>query len=216
MAEAYSAPVSGLLQREGIPDPDEWPNYAGEFGLGPENVPELIRMATDEALYEEDPDSPRAWGPLHAWRALAQLGAGEAAGPLLGLLEDENNTWADDDMPRVMQMMGTGAIRGIASFIADSSRDEFARGRAVESLKAVVDAHPDARDEAVGILKPQLDRYRENGGGLNGRIIKALIEMEARDAAVVMIRAYNEHKVDSRIVHWDRIQEFAGGSSSET
>jgi HEAT repeat protein len=214
MAEAYSAPTSGLLERGDVQISGEWPDYPGELGLGREHVPELIRMATDPALYDEDPDSPRAWGPLHAWRALAQLGAGEAAGPLLGLLEDENNTWADDEMPRVMQMMGKGAVPGIGGFISDSSRDEFARGRAVESLQGVVEAHPDARDEAVAILKPQLDRYRENGIGLNGRIIKALIELGAKDAAPVMIRAYNEHQVDSRIVHWDRIQEFAGSSST--
>ena len=44
----YTSPVDKLLTL-GKPEsssPEKWPNYL-EFGLGPEHIPELIRMATD-------------------------------------------------------------------------------------------------------------------------------------------------------------------------
>lgn len=212
MSDDYPAPVSALLTRGEPNDMNEWADYTGEYGFQPEHVPELVRLMNDGSVYDEDPDGPKPWAPVHAWRALAQLGAGEAAGPLVSRLDNEEDEWARRDMPRAMGMIGAPAVPALAGFISDSSHDEYARGRAVESLKAVVDAHPDARDAAVGILKPQLDRYRENGGVLNGEVIKALIELGERDAATVMVRAYNEHLVDSDVVHWDEIQEFAGAS----
>lgn len=212
MDEQYAAPVSTLLTHGDASRTSEWPDYPGSIGLRKEHVPELIRMATDETLYDEDPDGPAVWAPVHAWRALAQLGAAEAAGPLLKLLDNPDDDWAPLEMPQVMQMLGTASVPEIASFLSEGSRREYARSVAVESLQAVALAHPDAREQVIGILKAQLDKYRENGGGLNGFLIKALIELEAKDAAPVMIRAYNEHQVDSRIVHWDRIQEFAGAS----
>jgi len=47
----YTSPVDKLLalgEPESIP-PEKWPNYL-ELGLGPEHIPELIRMATDRKL----------------------------------------------------------------------------------------------------------------------------------------------------------------------
>lgn len=49
---AYSNPVGLLLNvgRPGSYDPAEWPDYAVKFGLGREDIPELIRLACDAAL----------------------------------------------------------------------------------------------------------------------------------------------------------------------
>jgi hypothetical protein len=45
-------------------DPVEWPDYAREYGLRHEHIPELIRLACDEALNWADPDSREVWAPL--------------------------------------------------------------------------------------------------------------------------------------------------------
>src|SRR6266487_7140549 len=84
----YQPPVERLLtygESERI-TPDEWPDYR-ELGMGPEQIPALIRMATDEELNLAAAESTEVWAPLHAWRALGQLRAVEAVEPLLELFE---------------------------------------------------------------------------------------------------------------------------------
>jgi len=56
------------------------------LGLGPQHVPDLIRMALDDELYWADSDSLEVWAPIHAWRALGQLRAEAAVQPLTRLL----------------------------------------------------------------------------------------------------------------------------------
>ena len=77
----YTSPVNKLLTI-GKPEsvkPDKWPNYL-ELGLTLEDIPELIRMATDRKLRDleeeeyEDEDTD-FWAPIHAIRALGQLHA---------------------------------------------------------------------------------------------------------------------------------------------
>src|SRR6516225_2960194 len=50
-----------------------WPDYR-QFGLGPEHVPALLAMVKDDTLLDADVDDPESWAPIHAWRALGQLG----------------------------------------------------------------------------------------------------------------------------------------------
>src|SRR5205814_135203 len=64
----YSPPVDRLL-KIGECKLQDWPDYLA-FGLGPEHVPDLIRMVEDEELNEAPSESLRVWAPIHAWRAL--------------------------------------------------------------------------------------------------------------------------------------------------
>lgn len=80
---SYPSPVDKLLTygdaRLGA---DSWPNYL-ELGFGPEHIPDLIRMATDEALNTAETEDMAVWVPTHAWRTLGQLRAEAAIKPLL-------------------------------------------------------------------------------------------------------------------------------------
>jgi hypothetical protein len=63
----YRPPVESLLTY-GESDritPDAWPDYQ-ELGMGPEQIPELIQMATDEALNRAAAESPEVWAPVLA------------------------------------------------------------------------------------------------------------------------------------------------------
>src|SRR5262249_22829229 len=99
----YAPPLAQFLT---LGDPDRRrspPDYL-RMGFGPEHIPELIRMATDRELNWADNDSPWVWAPVHAWRALGQLRAAEAVGPLLQVLEEEEEEGGDyalDDLPTV-------------------------------------------------------------------------------------------------------------------
>ena len=85
---SYTPPVNQLLTygNAQIASSDEWPNYL-ELGLGSEQIPDLIRMVTDEGLNGAiDLEILDFWAPMHAWRALAQLRAEAAIEPMLTLL----------------------------------------------------------------------------------------------------------------------------------
>src|SRR5690348_17309169 len=94
---SYPPPVPRLFEvrspRESA-DPQRWPDYRA-LGIGPEHLPDLIRMAQDwRRHWSDEEESPAVWAHVHAWRALGQLGVVEAIEPLLGLLTDMQE--ADD------------------------------------------------------------------------------------------------------------------------
>src|SRR5436305_2051047 len=78
MAKAdYTPPVANLLKLgkpEFAVDPDKWIDYQKAAGIGPEDIPQLIRLATDE-LQDADSDNAELdeegtniifYGPIHA------------------------------------------------------------------------------------------------------------------------------------------------------
>src|SRR4051795_4209341 len=108
----YSPPVDQLLK---LGPPDKPPgkvDYAA-LGIGPQHVPDLIRMLTDENLSVTDPEW---YAQNHAWRALAQLKAREAIEALLDLAAenaDAGNDWSDwitDEVPGVLGGFGPQVI----------------------------------------------------------------------------------------------------------
>ena len=51
LTSSYPPPINQLLTygETEVHEPDKWPNYL-ELGLGPEHIPDLIRMVADEEL----------------------------------------------------------------------------------------------------------------------------------------------------------------------
>lgn len=83
------------------------------MGIGPGHVPDLIRMACDPELNHADQDDPRVYAPLHAWRALGQLPAPEAAAPLAELLVRlPDDDFAHEELPEVLGRIGAAAVWG--------------------------------------------------------------------------------------------------------
>ena len=70
---------------EGWTKVEEWPDYPKEYGLTQGDIPELIRLATDDDLYSENTEEeyPEAamWAAIHALRALGQLKSTQAIEP---------------------------------------------------------------------------------------------------------------------------------------
>src|SRR5258707_7875891 len=123
---SYQPPVARLLtmgDSERIA-PEQWPDYH-ELGIGPEQIPDLIQMATDEALNEADSESTEVWAPVHAWRALGQLRAVEAVEPLLELFDRlEDDDWVHEELPVVFGLIGPAALPALAAYLADLSHTD--------------------------------------------------------------------------------------------
>ena len=215
---SYPASVDQLLTygEAEVVKPDDWPNYL-ELGLGPEHIPDLIRMATDEELNWADSESLEVWAPIHAWRALGQLHAVAAIEPLLTLFDTlEDSEWVMEELPEVFGMIGPAALPALAAYLADRSHKEWPRINATSCVKEIATRWPEARSECVAILIEQLEVFTENEPEFNAFLILALVKLGAKEAAPLMERAFAAERVDLIVMgDWDDVQVKLGLKSRE-
>ncbi len=219
---SYAPPVDKLLTygdaHEHGGNPQDWPEYL-ELGIGPEHIPDLIRMATDEELRWADSESLEVWAPIHAWRTLGALHAEAAIEPLLSLLKeiDENDDdWVQEELPEVYGRIGPAAIPALAAYMADKTHHLWARVAVVDSLEKIAKMHPESRDECVAILTRQLEQFAENDEELNGFLVSDLVKLKAVEAAPLMERAFAADRVDTFLMgDWYDVQVELGLISRE-
>ncbi len=214
----YQPPVERLLTygESNRITPGEWPDYR-ELGIGPEQLPELIRMATDEELNLAAAESTEVWAPLHAWRALGQLRAVEAVEPLLELFDRlEDDDWVHEELPVVFGLIGPTALPALAAYLADLSHTDSSRISAIRSIEEIGKRWPDARAEALAMLEERLERFEENESDVNAFLVEALVELGAKEAAPLIERAFAEGYVDPMVMgDWEDVQVELGLKSAE-
>jgi len=184
-----------------------WPDY-GNLGLTQKHVPELIRMATDPALFEADEWSAASWAPVHAWRALGQLEAAAAAAPLFALLERAaDDPLVYEELPTVLGMIGPPSLPTATLWLFDEERDERLRFIAVRTLAEVAHEYPERRDEAVAVLVQQLGDWPHQSPALNAVLIAYLAELGEVAAAPLMEAAFAAGAVDVAVSgDWEDVQ----------
>jgi hypothetical protein len=202
MAPSYTEPVAKLLTCGAVAfgsSPRQWLDYR-DLGLTEKSIPELIRMATDLDLHNAPHDSPEVWAPLHAWRALAQLRAQEAAGPLVHLFAQlEDDDWIPEELPKVFSMIGPEALPTLQAFLADDDVEESRRLSVPQCVVRMAEDHPDARDACLEVLVRQLQKFETNGPELNGFLIASLIDLDAASAIGLIREAFAQDHVDLSI-----------------
>ncbi len=207
----YPPPVDQLLALGDVRGDREWRDYPA-LSLGPEHVPDLIRMATDHDLNWADEESDAVWAPLHAWRALGQLRAQAAIEPLLGQFEElDDSDWFTEDMPEVFGLIGPVAIPALAAYLADEEHETYPRVTAVTCLQQIGEQSSEARDDCVAALTRQLEAFRQNDPTLNAFLILSLTKLQVVEAAPLMERAFAEETVDELVMgDWDDVQVELG------
>ena len=149
----------------------DWPDYS-QYGIGSEDVDDLIQLAVDPALHGASTESNEVWVPLHAWRALGQLGDSRAIDPLINAFDTLcDDDWASEELPVVLGMMGERAIGPLIEFLEDSSHTEFARMIAAGALGKIAERHPSAKDRIIALLTEYLDNPDPSATGLNGSAV---------------------------------------------
>jgi hypothetical protein len=211
MSTPYPPPVAGLLELGEEAVTNEWLDYPA-LGLGPEHVPELIRMATDPALHDADEESPELWAPVHAWRALGQLRAAEAVEPLLELGDRlEDGMFTGPELATVFGMIGRGAIPPLARVLADEGRSRGLYVLAIRGLDEIVTNDVSATEEVVPLFVGRLEKWERNDDDVNAYLVDALTELGAVEAAPLMEKAFEAGKVDLLMRgDWEDVQEDLG------
>lgn len=211
-AATYPPPLDRLLRLGSLyTRGDDWRDYR-QMGLGPEHVADLVRMAGDPALNYADEDDPWVYAPLHAWRALGQLAAPEAASPAVQVLAQlPDDDFASDELPEVLGMIGAAAVEPVAGLLADPAQDEEARMSASRALHEIATRHPELHDRCVEVLTRQLERWADQTEELNGFLIDSLVELGAVEAAPLMQAAFEAGLADPSIRgDWEDVQVDLG------
>jgi hypothetical protein len=200
---SYTPPVSALLK---LGRPERFEPEKADYtphGIGPEHVPELIRLLQDRELAWGDSDTPEVYAQIHAWRALGQLRATEAVEPLLDLLaEQEGENWSDwttEEVPRVLGGFGPGLIPAVVARLERRGRQEWVLIYFAQALTELAKQHPAARSEVVAQLCQMLRTARDNDPGVNGGVIADLLDLKAVEAWPAIEAAYATDNVDVSI-----------------
>lgn len=203
----YSPPIDRLLTLGETTFGAPWPDFSAEFGLRPEHVPDLIRLAGDEELYEADwPDEdeeprPELWAPIHARRALGRLRAVSAVRPLLDAMDrfgDYDDYWSEE-LPEILAHIGPEAIPELTGKLDHKEGKEYSRSAAAGALKRIATAHPERREEVIGLLVRRLEQKDPIDAVLNGLILADLLDMEAVEAAPAIDAAFEAGAIDETI-----------------
>jgi hypothetical protein len=216
MTTTYPPPVDQLLT---LGDPDsssEWDYRA--LGIADEHVPTLLALLEDPRLswleWDEDEDQTPFWAPLHAWRALGQLGAPSAAEPLVRvLIRDDDDDWAGEEIPEVLATAGPGALAPVAAALPAAAQrpDPWMAGQLGEALVKIAAAHPETRGQAVEVLTRQLRLWPNQSEELNGFLIWNLADLKAVEAADEIREAYEAGAVDECLMgDWEDVQVELG------
>jgi HEAT repeat protein len=156
----YPEPVSQLLTLGDCRGMHQWPDFLA-LGIGPEHVPDLIRIVEDEELNGADSDSLEIWAPVHAWRDLGQLRAEAAIEPLIEILWriDDEDEWVGEEVPTVLGMIGPAAVPKLTEYLADPGNGLWPRVAAAQALVEIGQRHPEAWADCVAVLTRNLEGF---------------------------------------------------------
>lgn len=212
---ASPTPAVARLRTLGTPTTPNapWPDYPAEYGLTRDDVPALVDFALDETLYTEH--DAAVWAPVHAWRALGQLGAAEAAEPLARLLArlaqpDDDDDWALSELPRALGMLGPATLAPVRQLLDDATLDPLVRGCAADALAALAVRAPEVRAACVDALTAVLAR-EDTTMETAGFVVAALVEAAAVEAAPAIEAAFAADRVElSYNGDWEDVQLALG------
>lgn len=148
--------------------PEDWLDYAKEYELTDEHIPDLIKLMLDNSTDEYiDPDS---YAAIHAWRCLGQLQAIEAIDALLEVIKrDIWEYWSREEVPEVLAMIGEPAIEPVKKRLEETARDYHLHPTIFESaLRYIARRHADLKEPVLEILLNQLKDAANNDRILNG------------------------------------------------
>lgn len=191
--------------------PEDWEPYPERYGLGQDDIPELIRMAEDPELSEVGGDEPRGWAPIHAVRALGQLRAEEAISSLIELLGD----YSEDDyfvnsIPPALGLIGPSALPAVWAYLDDTSRDDEDRTTILDAVESIAEHHPEAHDEVVQGLIQRLTPLATNSDLMNSYLISVLTDLGTREALPLMRQAFEAERVEEDFITWHEIRRDFG------
>lgn len=207
----YPSPVSELIDHGPVKTSatDEWFDYVGHYNLGEIDVPVLIDLAREGNADFSNPSERSA--PVHACRALGQLGDSAADKALVQLLDDDENDWLIESAQVALGMLGPRSLAVLKQYFDDPETSIGSQLRALEGISTIAQQHPQLRNECVQILTQTLSNCDQHEPDVNGFLIYYLVEMKATESAQVIEKAWHSGHVNQEINEsWEAVQAELG------
>ncbi len=205
------------------PDVRDWERrdgyYVATCRVSTADVPELIQLAR---RWSEDPDPDTGdlpglddeLAPVTAWRALADLQATEAVGPLVELMVtmgQTNDDWILEELPHVFGKIGQAALEPLILAARTSEHPRRTRMVAASGLGCMARYHPETRERVVASLTELLANADESTITFNTVVMSELVDLQAVEAAEVIERAFSRDLVDCGwLGDWEDARELLG------
>lgn len=159
---------------------EPWTDYIKAYGFGPEDIDDLIVMATSQGLHNAKSDSSEVWAPVHAWRALGQLRAQQFIAPLLAALSFlHDDDAASLELPKVLGLIGESAIAPCAAYLLSKVQDDACHGVVSSALRSVAKTHPHTRSQILEVFRLYMSDPHAAEPDLNGFVVSDLIDLHA-------------------------------------
>jgi uncharacterized protein len=174
----------------------EWQDYL-QYGLDESDVPALLELVVDDALNQANVESNEVWVPLHAWRALGQIGSDKAVSPLIALFDHlVADDWAQDELPEVLGKIGQSAIIPLSVYLNEPNHDEFARVMAADALTEIVKRDPSCREQVIECFRDYMAHPDESTRILNGLLVSCLLDLDAKETIKDIRQLFEKDCVD--------------------
>ena len=207
----YSYPVSELLNHGPIETgaTGEWFDYVGHYGLGEIDVPELITLASGADVDWQNPQQCDA--PVHACRALGQLGDTAADIYLVKLLDNDEDDLLVETVLVTLSMLGPRSLKVLRQYFEWPETDHWSQARAADGFVVFAQQHPEYRDECAGLLSQALSDYPQHTPDLNGSLVYNLVRLQATEFATQIEQVFLSGRVEEGLTGtWPEVQAELG------
>lgn len=214
---ATSVTAITALSKIGRPEPGDGREYVEPFGLTSDDVPALIELAKrwlDDAHFEKTSETSAMWGPVHAWRALAELGEQIVVPMFLEMLDEldrRGDDWFLEEFPPLCERFGASEMELLVTYLLDAQHTEYARVAAAHGLREVTLGDPSTRDRVCEALASALRPMSGEHPDLNAFLVSYLTDLRSVEHAGIIERAFKAGVVNEDVCGvWSQISVELG------
>ena len=191
--------------------PEDWFDYVGHYGLGEENLPELISLAGGVDIDSEKPYQLDA--RVHACRALGQIGDPGADLFLVKLIDDGNDLLTES-VWFALSMLGLPGLKALEWYFNWTDTDMWGQVEAVHGISTFAQRHPQYRSRCVAFLTEALANGKQLDAMVNGFIVYDLVQLQAVESSATIEQAFDDGYVDEDVIgRWADVQVELGLAS---
>lgn len=199
----YPNPVSQLLDHGPLEtaadDVDNWFDYVGHYGLGEIDVPPLLDLMAERVKANSKYPNER-YAPIHACRALAQLGDEVANDYLVTIKDRSKDKQLVKNTTAALGLLGQRALARQQVFFHDATIADIDRISVAEKIFHLCDRYSQLRDECAAFLSETLSHYSSYSRDLNGFLAYCLVELKATEAFPIIEQAFEAGQLNDELV----------------